>query len=95
MDTLFDMFTRVDMKRHRNIEGSGLGLTIAKELCEQMGGQIYAESIYGKGSRFTVCLPLKSTGEEKIGKWNFEESKKVSEDRKRFFCTESEGFDRG
>ena len=85
MDTLFDMFTRVDMKRHRNIEGSGLGLTIAKELCEQMGGQIYAESIYGKGSRFTVCLPLKSTGEEKIGKWNFEESKKVSEDRKRFF----------
>lgn len=86
MDTLFDMFTRVDMKRHRNIEGSGLGLTIAKELCEQMGGQIYAESIYGKGSRFTVCLPLKSTGEEKIGKWNFEESKKVSEDRKRFFA---------
>lgn len=86
MDTLFDMFTRVDMKRHRNIEGSGLGLTIAKELCEQMGGQIYAESIYGKGSRFTVCLPLKSTGEEKIGKWDFEESKKVSEDRKRFFA---------
>lgn len=86
MDTLFDMFTRVDMKRHRNIEGSGLGLTIAKELCEQMGGQIYAESIYGKGSRFIVCLPLKSTGEEKIGKWNFEESKKVSEDRKRFFA---------
>lgn len=86
MDTLFDMFTRVDMKRHRNIEGSGLGLTIAKELCEQMGGQIYAESIYGKGSRFTVCLPLKSIGEEKIGKWNFEESKKVSEDRKRFFA---------
>ena len=76
MDTLFDMFTRVDMKRHRNIEGSGLGLTIAKELCEQMGGQIYAESIYGKGSRFTVCLPLKSTGEEKIGKWNFEKVKR-------------------
>ena len=89
MDTLFDMFTRVDMKRHRNIEGSGLGLTIAKELCEQMGGQIYAESIYGKGSRFTVCLPLKSTGEEKIGKWDFEESKKVSEDQKRFFASKA------
>lgn len=86
MEALFDMFMRADIKRHRNIEGSGLGLTIAKELCEQMGGQIYAESIYGKGSRFTVCLPLKSTGEEKIGKWNFEESKKVSEDRKRFFA---------
>ncbi len=92
MDTLFDMFTRVDIKRHRNIEGSGLGLTIAKELCEQMGGQICAESIYGKGSRFTVCLPLKSTGEEKIGKWNFEESKKVSEDRKRFFAPKAKAL---
>lgn len=92
MDTLFDMFTRVDIKRHRNIEGSGLGLTIAKELCEQMGGQICAESIHGKGSRFTVCLPLKSTGEEKIGKWNFEESKKVSEDRKRFFAPKAKAL---
>lgn len=95
MDTLFDMFTRVDMKRHRNIEGSGLGLTIAKELCEQMGGQIMQRVSIGKGSRFTVCLPLKSTGEEKIGKWNFEESKKVSEDRKRFFAPKAKGFDRG
>lgn len=38
MEALFDMFMRADIKRHRNIEGSGLGLTIAKELCEQMGG---------------------------------------------------------
>ena len=89
MDTLFDMFMRVDVKRHRNIEGSGLGLTIAKELCEQMGGQICAESVYGKGSRFTVYLPLKSTGEEKLGKWNSEERKTVSDNRKRFFASKA------
>ena len=79
MDTLFDMFTRVDMKRHRNIEGSGLGLTIAKELCEQMGGQRYAESIYGIGSRFTVCLPLKVQEKRKSGSGI---SKKVKRYRK-------------
>ncbi|MFR3345239.1 MAG: hypothetical protein ACLTS6_15315 [Anaerobutyricum sp.] len=37
------MFTRVDMKRHRNIEGSGSRTYDSKELCEQMGGQIYAK----------------------------------------------------
>lgn len=66
MEALFDMFMRADIKRHRNIEGSGLGLTIAKELCEQMGGHIQAESIYGKGSNFTVYFPLKDAGTEKI-----------------------------
>lgn len=48
MDTLFDMFTRVDMKRHRNIEGSGLGLTIAKELCEQMEDRFMQRVSTGK-----------------------------------------------
>ena len=37
------MFMRQISNAHRNIEGSGLGLTIAKELCEQMGGHIQAE----------------------------------------------------
>ena len=90
MDTLFDMFTRVDMKRHRNIEGSGLGLTIAKELCEQMGGHIQAESIYGKGSNFTVYFPLKDAGTEKIGQWKVVEGEPVQEKRKEFFASEAQ-----
>ena len=86
MEALFDMFMRADIKRHRNIEGSGLGLTIAKELCEQMGGHIQAESIYGKGSNFTVYFPLKDAGTEKIGQWKVVEGEPVQEKRKKFFA---------
>lgn len=90
MEALFDMFMRADIKRHRNIEGSGLGLTIAKELCEQMGGHIQAESIYGKGSNFTVYFPLKDAGTEKIGRWKVVEGEPVQEKRKKFFASEAQ-----
>ena len=90
MEALFDMFMRADIKRHRNIEGSGLGLTIAKELCEQMGGHIQAESIYGKGSNFTVYFPLKDAGTEKIGQWKVVEGEPVQEKRKEFFASEAQ-----
>lgn len=90
MEALFDMFMRADIKRHRNIEGSGLGLTIAKELCEQMGGHIQAESIYGKGSNFTVYFPLKDAGTEKIGQWKAVEGEPVQEKRKKFFASEAQ-----
>ena len=90
MEALFDMFMRADIKRHRNIEGSGLGLTIAKELCEQMGGHIQAESIYGKGSNFTVYFPLKDAGTEKIGQWKVVEGEPVQEKRKKFFASEAQ-----
>lgn len=90
MEALFDMFMRADIKRHRNIEGSGLGLTIAKELCEQMGGHIQAESIYGKGSNFTVYFPLKDAGTERIGQWKVVEGEPVQEKRKKFFASEAQ-----
>ena len=90
MEALFDMFMRADIKRHRNIEGSGLGLTIAKELCEQMGWHIQAESIYGKGSNFTVYFPLKDAGTEKIGQWKVVEGEPVQEKRKKFFASEAQ-----
>ena len=90
MEALFDMFMRADIKRHRNLEGSGLGLTIAKELCEQMGGHIQAESIYGKGSNFTVYFPLKDAGTEKIGQWKVVEGEPVQEKRKKFFASEAQ-----
>lgn len=49
---LFDSFQRIDVKKNRRIEGTGLGLTISHNLVAMMGGTIGVESEYGKGSRF-------------------------------------------
>jgi CheY-like chemotaxis protein len=53
---LFSDYNQVDTKANRNIEGTGLGLSITKRLVEMMGGEITAESEYGKGSTFRVRL---------------------------------------
>lgn len=54
---LFQSFQQVDSKRNRNIEGSGLGLSISKQLIELMHGKIWMESVYGSGSTFFFDLP--------------------------------------
>lgn len=59
MGKLFQSFQQVDSKRNRNIEGTGLGLAISKRLLELMGGEIWLESEYEKGSCFTFALPQK------------------------------------
>ncbi|MDR1622491.1 MAG: response regulator [Synergistaceae bacterium] len=55
---LFDAFEQFDREKNRAISGTGLGLSITKQLVNMMGGSIEVESEYGKGSIFTVCLPL-------------------------------------
>lgn len=52
LDKLFNAFEQVDIKKNKGIEGTGLGLSICKLLVEQMGGKIWVESEYGKGSTF-------------------------------------------
>ncbi|WP_122465462.1 ATP-binding protein [Brevundimonas lutea] len=57
-ERLFDRFSQADGTITRRFGGTGLGLSICRSLTEMMGGEIWAASMPGAGSRFTVVLPL-------------------------------------
>jgi len=57
IENLFSSFKRLELEKNRHIEGTGLGLNIAKSLVEQMNGSISVDSKYGKGSTFIVTIP--------------------------------------
>ena len=58
-DTIFDAFTRAESSLTNKIQGTGLGMAIAKNLVEAMGGTIDVDSELGQGSCFEVLMDLK------------------------------------
>jgi signal transduction histidine kinase/DNA-binding response OmpR family regulator len=68
VEKLFDEYTRFNMEINRTIEGTGLGMNIAKQLVQMMNGELIVESKPGKGSVFTVRLPQKIIGSGVLGR---------------------------
>lgn len=68
---LYKNFSRVDEKNNLRVEGTGLGLSIAKQLLDLMGGEITVDSIYTKGTVFTVEIRQEIIDDTPIGNTHF------------------------
>jgi PAS domain S-box-containing protein len=63
---IFEEFSQEVDGHHRPFEGLGIGLTLAKEVVERMGGRIYVQSEKGVGSEFSFSIPYRPAGTHKI-----------------------------
>jgi signal transduction histidine kinase/DNA-binding response OmpR family regulator len=70
INTIFDRFTQVDNSASRRYEGSGIGLSFAKEIAELHNGSLTVKSIVGKGSTFTLSIPVGNTEESDLYSWH-------------------------
>lgn len=64
--TMYDSFSRATDSRIDKIQGTGLGLAIVKRMTELMGGTIACQSQLGKGTTFTVCIPLPTAKQDDL-----------------------------
>ena len=60
LDRIFEPFVQVDARLTRTQEGVGLGLAISRDLARGMGGDLFVKSTLGKGSTFTVSMPVQA-----------------------------------
>jgi signal transduction histidine kinase/CheY-like chemotaxis protein len=74
-ERVFSAFTQADDSTARKFGGTGLGLKIAKDLVEQMGGQIWVNSVENIGSHFLFTLSLRVSAEPPINKKAFKQAR--------------------
>lgn len=67
MPLLMEKFQRLEERRNRNVEGTGLGMNISVSLLEMMGGSLHIESTYGSGSSFSFAIRQGIGDQEAIG----------------------------
>jgi CheY-like chemotaxis protein len=68
VNALFDEYARFNMEANRTTEGTGLGMSITRNLIRMMNGSIKIDSVPGEGTVFTVDLPQGKMGPERLGK---------------------------
>ncbi|MDR2443738.1 MAG: response regulator [Deltaproteobacteria bacterium] len=68
---IFESYQRFDRILNRDVEGTGLGLTITKKLLDAMNGKITVDSVYGQGSVFSVTIPQRVFDPSPIGEFTF------------------------
>ena len=74
IDKLFKSFERIEEKRNRHIEGTGLGISIVTKLLNMMNSELDVKSVYGEGSTFGFDLTLRVVDAEPVG--NYEEKRR-------------------
>ena len=92
IEKLFSPYHRLDEKRNRTIEGTGLGMSITRELLNLMGGELSVKSEYGSGSEVSFHVKQIVTSWEEIGDYasRFEESiRNLSEYRELFHAPDA------
>ncbi len=67
IDKLFTSFQRLEQEKNRNIEGTGLGITIVQRLLDMMGSELKVSSVYGQGSIFSFVIEQKIMKDEPVG----------------------------
>jgi signal transduction histidine kinase/FixJ family two-component response regulator/HPt (histidine-containing phosphotransfer) domain-containing protein len=67
LDKLFTAYERLDEEQNSGIQGTGLGLDISRRFAELMGGKLWCESVYGKGSEFIFTVSQRIADKTPIG----------------------------
>ncbi len=80
---MYNAFQRVDEVRNRNVEGTGLGLNITRQLLNLMGSELNVSSVYGEGSEFSFSIKQKVIKKDPIGNY-MEAYHKALENRARY-----------
>ncbi len=85
LQKLYAPFQRIEEKRNRDIEGTGLGMSIVKSLLSAMGSQLVVKSVYGEGSDFSFTVEQEVQEWKEVGDWkkkrkaNAEQSEQYTE----------------
>ena len=84
MDRLFSKFERLEEKRNRNIEGTGLGMTITRSLLHLMGSEVKVTSTYGEGSSFSFDLKQRVIDSEPLGDYALTQHELMLQNKSRY-----------